>query len=131
MIIFGWGHKTISKFGPVRKISCGNCNNETSWQLQKLTSWCTLFFLPVIPYRFDHLIVCPVCRCCLELDKTEFERLKELIKKPSNTMSKEDAIITDSIVKEAGGVIRTETQINFIRQMKEIQANKEKNQLSK
>lgn len=124
MIIFGWGHKTLKRFGPVRKISCSNCKNESSWHLQKLTSWITLFFMPIIPYRGDYLLVCPVCRKCLELEKEEFKTIKGLMKKKDNVISEQDLIETDNIVMEAGGIIRTETQINFIRQMKELESNR-------
>ena len=39
-------------------------------------------------------------------------------------MSEQDIIRTDSVVMNTGRVIRTETQINFIRQMKELKSNK-------
>lgn len=126
MVIFERGHKTLKKFGPVRKISCSNCKNESNWHLQKLTSWITLFFMPIIPYRRDYFLVCPVCRNCLELEKEEFKTIKDLIDKKENVMSEKDLIKTDNIVMEAGGIIRTETQINFIRQMKELESNREK-----
>ncbi|MDQ2085504.1 zinc-ribbon domain-containing protein [Herbivorax sp. ANBcel31] len=124
MIIFGWGHRTVKKFGPVRKVSCSNCKNESSWNLQKLTSWFTFFFMPIIPYRMDYLLVCPVCRCCLELEKEEFEMIKNVINKKNSGMSEQDLVKTNNIVTEAGGVIRTETQINFIRQMKEMESKR-------
>lgn len=126
MIIFGWGYRTAKNFGPVRKVQCSNCNNEASWHLQKLTTWFTLFFIPVIPYKTDHLLVCPVCRCCLELKKEEFEQLRELVqssefKGPERSTSRMNGVVT-----EAGGVVRTETQLNYMKEMQEYEREKEK-----
>ncbi|MFZ5985883.1 MAG: zinc-ribbon domain-containing protein [Bacillota bacterium] len=126
MIIFGWGYRTAKNFGPVRKIRCNNCNNEATWHLQKLTSWFTLFFIPVIPYQSNYLLVCPVCRCCLELKKPEFDQLKDLVEGAGLSESQQASVQMDSILTEAGGVVRTETQLNFIRQMKELEEEKEK-----
>jgi len=40
-------------FGPVRKIQCNNCNSETNWFLEKITSWLMLLFIPLVPYKQD------------------------------------------------------------------------------
>jgi hypothetical protein len=124
MIIFGWGHKTARNFGPVRKIRCGNCSNETNWHLQKLTTWFTLFFIPVIPYQMNYLLVCPVCRCCVDVKKEEFDKLRELINDAKN-QNDVDATQFDSVLSDAGAIRRTETQLNFIRQMKELEMKRE------
>lgn len=124
MIIFGWGYVTLKKFGPVRKFSCNNCRNEVDWYLQKVISWITLFFIPVIPYHMKYLLVCYDCGHSLELEKEEFERLKNAVNKKDDTMAGQDIITTDNVVMDTGRIIRTETQINFIRQMKELEANK-------
>lgn len=126
MIIFGWGFRTSKSYGPVRKIQCNNCNNETSWHLQKTTRWFTLFFIPVIPYKTNYLLVCPVCRSYLELQKVEFQKLRELIENLEVDKSQDASARMNSIVNEAGGVIRTETQLNFIRDMKEFEREKER-----
>lgn len=126
MIIFGWGHRTARNFGPVRKIQCSNCNNETNWHLQKLTTWVTLFFIPVIPYHTDYLMVCPVCRCCVETNREDFEQLKGLVHSSNDKGYTQSSPQVDSILNEAGAVRRTETQINFIRQMKEIEKERER-----
>lgn len=125
MIIFGWGHRTAKNFGPVRRISCGNCNNETNWHLQKLTTWFTLFFIPVIPYRMDYLLVCPICRCCVEIKKEEFDQLKDRIDN-SDEAARDSMSRVDSALSDSGAVRRTETQINFIRQMKELEMERER-----
>lgn len=124
MTIFRWGCETIKKSGPVQKISCSNCKNELNLYLQKVTSWITLFSIPIIPYRIKYLLACSDCWHSLELEKEEFKKLKGLMNKKDNSMSEQDIIRTDSVVMNTGRVIRTETQINFIRQMKELKSNK-------
>ena len=125
MILFGWGYRTVKNYGPVRKIQCNKCSNETSWLLQKLTTWFTLFFIPVIPYKRDYLLVCPVCRCCLELDKEEFDELKSIIQDAKFFESEEAVRRMNNIVTEAGGIIRTETQQKFLRDVQEFQRERE------
>jgi transcription elongation factor Elf1 len=124
MTIFRWGRETLKKFGPVEKTSCNNCNNELGLHLQKVTSWITLFSIPIIPYGMKYLLACSVCGRSLELEKEEFKKLKNLANKKDNLVSELDIIRTDSMVMNTGRIIRTETQINFIRQMKELKSNK-------
>lgn len=126
MIIIGWGFKTSKNYGPVRKIQCNNCNNEANWYLQKMTIWFTLFFIPVIPYRINYFLICPVCRNYLGLQKEEFEQLREIMESSAANKSSDDSSRLNSIVNKAGGVIRTETQLNFIRDMQEFEREKER-----
>jgi uncharacterized protein YbaR (Trm112 family) len=126
MIVFGWGYRTVKNYGPVRKMQCRNCSSENSWILQKVTTWFTLLFIPVIPYKRNNILVCPVCRCSLELSKNEFEELKRIIQDAKFFESDEARRHMNNIVTEAGGIIRTETQLNFIRDMQEFEREKEK-----
>ena len=76
MIIVGWGHRTVKNYGAVRKIECSNCFNERMWQLQKVRYWITFFFIPIIPYRTEHILVCPICGRFDGLMKGDFEQLQ-------------------------------------------------------
>jgi len=68
-----------------------------------------------------------VCRAYLELQKEEFEQLREMIGNLGEKNKSADASARmNSIVNGAGGVIRTETQLNFIRDMQEFEREKEK-----
>jgi len=51
-----WGFTTPKNFGPVRKIQCNNCNSETNWFLEKITSWLMLLFIPLVPYKTRYLL---------------------------------------------------------------------------
>lgn len=75
-LLFGWGKQTIKSHGPVFRSHCDRCNNEELWQLYTRRTWFTLFFIPVIPYSTEHLVVCPVCSYGAVITSTKFEELK-------------------------------------------------------
>ncbi|WP_185650488.1 RDD family protein [Clostridium sp. DJ247] len=71
-------------------------------------------FYSVFPYEIKMLLVCPVCGSYIELNSEEFKELKNI-----NVSNSED-------IDNYG---KTETQINFIKQMKESKEEKEKNNI--
>ena len=47
-----WGFRDLAKeLGTVDYLHCSRCNNDSNWRLRKTTSWFTLFFIPIIPFR--------------------------------------------------------------------------------
>lgn len=71
MIIIGWGHRKTQNLGPVEKRNCPNCGNTDFWELHRLKDYATFFFIPVIPYKTEHLLVCPVCKAAYEVTAAE------------------------------------------------------------
>jgi len=78
MIIFGWGHQTIKNLGPTFRQHCSHCNNGEYWVLTKITTWFTLFFIPIFPYSIKYFLSCPICQYGLTLDDKQIERIKSL-----------------------------------------------------
>lgn len=76
--LFGWGHQTIKQIGIVYKHLCGHCNNEEYWTLKEITTWFTLFFIPVIPYSTKYFLSCSICEYGLNLDDQQVEQIKPL-----------------------------------------------------
>lgn len=76
MIIFGWNHQTIWNVGFVFRQLCDHCHNEEYWVLMRRTTWFTLFFIPVIPYKTEWLLLCPVCKYGVELKSEQVEKLR-------------------------------------------------------
>ncbi|MDR1066966.1 MAG: zinc ribbon domain-containing protein [Clostridiales bacterium] len=103
--IFGFGHKTIKRFGQINEDSCHRCNNNVKRELVKVTTWFTLFFIPIIPYKTQYLLICPICSDSYALGKAEFDYM---VKNP------EDAVEVD---KYTG---KTATQIAYLKQMELI-----------
>ena len=61
MIIFGT--KTFPKMKGLKKeiTVCNVCGEESRWQLWRIASWFTLFFIPVFPYYIKQILICPIC----------------------------------------------------------------------
>jgi len=76
--IFGWGHQTIWDVGSTFRIMCNHCNNEEFWGLSRRTTWFTLFFIPIIPYKTEWLVTCPICKYGSELDSAQVEKIKPI-----------------------------------------------------
>lgn len=78
MVIFGWGHQSLWSVGYVFKQTCGNCHNDGLWTLLRRTTWFTLFFIPVIPYKTEWWILCPTCQQGIELDSDQLAQLRPI-----------------------------------------------------
>lgn len=78
MIIFGWGFRTIKNFGPAFKNLCSHCNNEQYWNLSRVMTWFTLFFIPVFPYEIKYHLLCPVCKWGIELNQKQINDIKPI-----------------------------------------------------
>jgi hypothetical protein len=109
MIIWGW-RRIVTKIGPRKAYHCNHCNNDGYWELVKIARWFTLFFIPIFPYQVKKVLMCPICQSYIELSNEEFQKLKNMdVKNPED-------------IDNYG---KTETQINYLKQMKE--SNKEEN----
>jgi len=75
IFIFGFGNQTTKDFGNMPAQYCGRCHNQTRRMITKATTWFSLFFIPLIPYRSNYLLVCPICTDARELEKYEFEEI--------------------------------------------------------
>jgi hypothetical protein len=78
MIIFGWGHQTTKNIGLTHEMPCGNCNNDTTFDLTRYRTWFTLFFIPVIPYENKYFLSCPICTRGVVLDNTQLETIQPM-----------------------------------------------------
>lgn len=73
-----WGFRDLdTDLGTVDYLHCSRCNNDSNWRLQRTTSWFTLFFIPVIPYRREYYVYCPICHWTTEVPKEEAKRIME------------------------------------------------------
>lgn len=70
-IIFGFGKKTVKEMGSTGTVQCGHCSNVREWQYKKVTTWFTLFFIPLIPYKMTYIKECPICHMAYQVDKEE------------------------------------------------------------
>ncbi len=73
IIIAGAGPRSEKHLMKAEK-HCFRCNNTGRWVLQKRRHFITLFFLPVVPYKTEYLMYCPICGNSVELSKEEYEQ---------------------------------------------------------
>ncbi|MBI1332246.1 MAG: zinc-ribbon domain-containing protein [Armatimonadetes bacterium] len=72
--IFGWGRRTNKLRGTSANYTCSNCRNEVSFQLVETKKWYSLFFIPIIPYDSQNLMLCPICSSGYVLSDLDFVR---------------------------------------------------------
>lgn len=113
MIIWGWGKVTKKIIGSAFQHTCNYCNTTSIWQLCIIRTWFTLFFIPVIPYKKRYCVSCPGCGSYIELTQEQFEKMKLSIMTTSDNTSSNNA---EENLKYQG---KTETQINYLKQMEE------------
>lgn len=69
MLILGWNTVTVKVLGVLAGRWCRWCGNVVSLLRVRRTSWFTLLFGPVVPYRREQVVVYPVCRRGYGLDR--------------------------------------------------------------
>ncbi|PAB58525.1 zinc ribbon domain-containing protein [Anaeromicrobium sediminis] len=121
MLIIGVGRRTIKNYGSLKTDYCNRCSNNSDFQLHRHTKWITLFFIPLIPYGKDSLIVCPRCGYYEKIDEITFAKLKTAVENRE--------VITQIPLKQEFDPYmgKNETQVNFLKEM----ANYKKERLKK
>jgi hypothetical protein len=77
-VIFGWGKTTTSEAKNVIILKCSHCDNFGPWHAQRRTSWFTLFFVPIIPYKRVAFLYCEVCSRGFEITSRDFGKAQQL-----------------------------------------------------
>jgi hypothetical protein len=72
-VILGWNHVTVEKMGPALPVTCPRCAHYRYWTLQRLTTWFTLFFAPIIPTDTRSQLCCPICNAAVYLSAKQFQ----------------------------------------------------------
>ena len=132
-IIWGFGKKTVKSFGLMPLRTCARCNNNIQYEILKVTTWFTLFFIPIIPYRVERFLVCPICHTAQPVSKEDFERLILIVQNgdepmpqdaQTNAQADELALKMAEELKYAG---KTPTQIEYLKQMEAAEREKAEN----
>lgn len=116
MLIFGWGYKTFKKYGIIGKSKCNICQLVTNWQLVKVTTWFTFFFIPIVPVKIKRMILCTNCNTGHIIDKQTFEKLMNVIKSNKFKVDMESVQYYN----------KTETQKNYLKEMEEFKEKQKK-----
>jgi len=78
-LLFGWGKKTVKNYGDLFPMKCPQCNNTVYYKLIKLTTWFSVFFIPIIPYEKKNLLMCGVCNNSTQLKRGKLDQAKTLL----------------------------------------------------
>lgn len=68
-----YGTRTTKKnMGSIeRQNHCGCCGNMSHHEKWRMIDWFTLYWIPLIPYRFRYFQVCPHCQNAFKLTREE------------------------------------------------------------
>jgi hypothetical protein len=79
LIIFGFGGGRRKDHGAALPYNCPNCHNAVMLHYLSVTKWFSLFFIPLIPYRTSHYLICPICTRALTVDRAHVGKAKDLV----------------------------------------------------
>jgi len=79
VLIMGFGPRKPRDRGEVAPALCPNCGNHVTFRLLEMRNWFSVFFVPVVPGRARHAVVCPVCQYGILVEGEALERARELV----------------------------------------------------
>lgn len=74
-VIVGFGRRKKRDFGEITQVRCPRCNNEVLYHLTRTLTWFTLYFIPILPYRSERRLECPICSHGMRVLRNEVEAL--------------------------------------------------------
>lgn len=75
----GFGPRKPKDLGPVAPALCPNCGNHVTFRLLEMRNWFSLFFVPLVPGRARHVVLCPICQYGIELDDEAVPGARHLV----------------------------------------------------
>lgn len=79
MIPIIFGYRTSPKIEGGFKGECECCGRDTVHTVARITSWFTLFFIPIIPFSNKLVVGCNACGLRLELKGESREKMNDII----------------------------------------------------
>lgn len=77
-ILIGFGRQTRKDFGETGPEQfCFRCYNPVFYHLVHLKTWITCFFVPVLHYRSEYRVECPICHYGVELQGEEIDAARQ------------------------------------------------------
>jgi hypothetical protein len=79
VLIMGFGPRRPKDLGEAAPALCPNCGNHVVFRLLEIRNWFSLFFIPLVPGRARHVVVCPICQYGIELSDQQLAVARHLI----------------------------------------------------
>ena len=74
-----WGSRNTKKvLGNAGVYTCTHCQRAIIFQVIRVRTWFTLFWIPIFPYSNKYFVMCPTCSNGYDITKAE--ALQELAK---------------------------------------------------
>lgn len=98
LLIIGFGRRKRKDRGEVAQVKCPRCSNTVFYHHTHTRTWLTLYFIPVLPYRSERRLECPICSHGVRVLRDDVEeirlgkvdllaRLKEALGAPARMIS--------------------------------------------
>jgi phosphotransferase system IIB component len=124
--IFGWNKPEIVAYGPVYQHTCPNCRNSEFWQLQKISYYFTLFFIPIFPHSSKYWYYCPVCNRGQELNGDTAKQYQIIAEANTSFLNKnitdEERIVRIENANAAINLIEQKKQVKYLKESEDYQA---------
>lgn len=120
--IFGWNHQKTTSFGPVEQHKCQNCHNTEFWHLNKISSYFTLFFIPIFAHDNDYWFHCPTCNYGIKLNNVDFLNYKSIAE--INSAFLEKSITDEERMKQLEEIYKIIDKNNEDRKIKNVEESK-------
>ncbi len=113
IVIFGWTTKGSTE-RPLIDTHCYRCGRQVTWHLYRATEWFTAFFVPVLPIKNEHSLMCQDCGDRLQVTKDEMREIKQLKQLPTyESRALHDALVRRLEDTQLAG--KTETQREWLK----------------
>ena len=76
-LLFGIGKQTIKRYGKTPEERCVHCKKSAPRYFVSVTSWFTVFFIPLIPYSMKYMLICPICNEARTVGREELDEIVE------------------------------------------------------
>lgn len=117
-LIFGFGHHSKKSYGYEKDHYCDKCYRDEERQIIRVTTWITLFFIPVLPVVRNYYLVCTGCGTPEQISKDEFRELIMKKEKVSFDINKEQQETDEENYDDSSGRYQTSVQRNYWKEMK-------------
>lgn len=77
LLIVGFGRRKKKDYGEVIRLKCPRCNNTVSYRHTCTRTWLTLYFIPVLPYRSERRLECPICSHGVKIYRDDIEAVRQ------------------------------------------------------
>ena len=77
LLILGFGRKKKKDRGEIVQVKCPRCANTVFYHYTHTRTWFTLYFIPILPYRSERRLECPICSHGMKISSGEVEEVRQ------------------------------------------------------